>query len=118
MQLQETQAYVADTADARKANANNDRVFWLGVVILSTFAAVMGASLWGAYGLLTGELPVTNPAVVGMVSGFIGTVIGYVSANAQQVVGFFFGSSKGSEAKTDAMTSAFSSAFGGGKTGG
>lgn len=119
MQLQEVQTYVADTADARRLNANNDRVFWMGVVILMTFAALMGASLYGAYALLTGAMPIKDVSVVGMAATFIGTVIGYVSGNAQQVVGFFFGSSKGSEAKTDAMATAFKSAFGpGGSQGG
>ena len=111
LQLQETQTFVADTADARKNNAANDRVFWLGVVILGTFAAIMSAALWGAYALLTGKLPVVDAAVVGMVAGFVGTIIGYVSANAQQVVSFYYGSSKGSEQKTDAMSAAFKSAF-------
>ena len=111
--VKEEQVYVGDTADARAKNANSDRVFWLGVVVLSTFAAIMGASLYGAYALLTGKLPVTNAAVVGMVAGFVGTIIGYASANAQQVVGFFFGSSKGSEQKSEAMSAAFTQAFGG-----
>ncbi|TCG03738.1 hypothetical protein BZM27_46190 [Paraburkholderia steynii] len=47
-----------------------------------------------------------------MVAGFVGTVIGYVSANAQQVVGFLYGSIKGSEQKTDAMAAAFTQTFG------
>lgn len=112
--VQEEQIYVDDTADARKVNAASDKVFWLGVVVLATFAVIMWASMWGAYALLTGKLPLENAAVVGMVSTFVGTIIGYVSANAQQVIGFFFGSSKGSEAKSDAMASAFSSTFGNG----
>jgi hypothetical protein len=113
MALVETQTFVADTADARKTNAASDRVFILGCVILLTFAVVMGAALYGSYSLLIGTIPVENAAVVGMVAGFVGTIIGYVGANAQQVVGFFFGSSKGSEQKTDAMATAFTSAFGG-----
>jgi hypothetical protein len=112
MQLQETQTFVVDTADARRTNATSDRVFVLGCVILMTFAVVMGAALYGSYALLIGKLPVENAAVVGMVAGFVGTIIGYVGANAQQVVGFFFGSSKGSEQKTEAMASAFTTAFG------
>lgn len=111
--VSEEKVYVGDTADARARNANNDRVFWLGVVVLATFAAVMGTSLYGAYALLTGKLPVSNAAIVGMVAGFVGTIIGYVSANAQQVVGFFFGSSKGSEQKSEAMSSAFTQVFAG-----
>ena len=112
--FQETALYVDDTENARKANAANDKVFWLGVVVLATFAAVMGLSLAGAYELMTGRLPVENAAIVGMVSGFVGTIIGYVSANAQQVVSFFFGSSKGSETKSDAMADAFKTTFGNG----
>lgn len=112
LQITDEQVYVTDTEDARRANAANQRVFWLGIVILSTFATIMGVSMYGAYALLTGKLPITNAAVVGMVAGFVGTIIGYVSANAQQVTGFYFGSSKGSEAKSDAMASAFTSTFG------
>ncbi|OJA90634.1 hypothetical protein BGV71_06035 [Burkholderia ubonensis] len=110
--VQEEQAYLADAQDARHANAANERVFWLGVAVLATFAGVCFGALWGAYALLTGALPVMNAAVVGMVSGFIGTVIGYVAANATQVVSFYFGSSKGSELKSEAMSTAFTQAFG------
>lgn len=53
--------------------------------------------LWGEYVLLTGKLPTAAAALVGMVSGFAGTIIGYVAANATQVVSFYFGSSGGSE---------------------
>ncbi|CAD6559307.1 hypothetical protein ACFQ3P_32990 [Paraburkholderia sabiae] len=104
--VQEQTLYVQDTANAR-----NDKVFWLGVVILATFAVVVFASMYGAYALLAGHVVVENAALVGMVAGFVGTVIGYVSANAQQVVGFFYGSSKGSETKTDAMAAAFTQTF-------
>lgn len=109
----EEQVYVSDTESARQANAANMRVFWLGVVILSTFGGMVFASLWGAYALLSGKIPVVNAAIVGMVSGFIGTVIGYTAANATQVVSFYYGSSKGSETKSEAMATAFTQAFGG-----
>jgi hypothetical protein len=109
--LAETQTYVSDTADARHTNAANARVFWMGVVILATFAAIMGAALYGAYSLLTGSLPVANVAVVGMVAGFVGTVIGSVGANAAQVVSFFFGSSRGSDTKSEQMATAFTQAL-------
>lgn len=107
----EEQVYVGDVQNARAANAANMRVFWLGVAVLGTFGAVCFGSLWGAYALLTGKLPVENAAVVGMVSGFVGTVLGYCSANATQVVSFYFGSSKGSEQKSDAMSAAFTQVF-------
>lgn len=105
LQLSEKNMYVSDTQDARKYK--DDKVFWLGVVILCTFAGVMCAALFGSYALLTGNLPIKDASVVGMVSGFVGTIIGYAAANAQQVVGFFFGSSAGSSKKTDALSDAF-----------
>lgn len=113
----EEQAFIADTEDARRANAANQRVFWLGVVILGTFAAIIGMSLWGAYLILVGKLPVENAAVVGMVAGFVGTIVGYAAANAQQVTGFYYGSSKGSESKSDAMAAAFQKVFSSAPTG-
>lgn len=109
--LQETQTFVGDTADARKTNAANVRVFWLGVVILGTFAGIMFASLYGAYALITGKMPVQNVAVVGMVAGFVGSILGYNAANSQQVIGFFFGSSRGSDLKSEQMATAFTQAL-------
>jgi GH24 family phage-related lysozyme (muramidase) len=107
----EEQTYVADTADARRVNAGKTRVFYLACAILTIFGIVTSMSLWGAYALLTGGLPVKDASVIGMVAGFLGTIIGYTAANAQQVVGFFFGSSKGSELKSEQMASAFSQAL-------
>jgi hypothetical protein len=110
---QEETAYLGDIEDARRANAANERVFALGVVILATFAGMILAALWGSYAILTGKLPVENAAVVGMVSGFVGTLIGYAAANASQVVSFYYGSSKQGEANASAMASAFQQTFAG-----
>lgn len=110
--IHEEEIFVGDVQNARAANAANMRVFWLGVAVLSTFAVVSFGALAGAYAVLTGHLPIDNAAVVGLVSGFIGTVIGYVASNATQVVSFYFGSSKGSETKSDAMATAFTQVFG------
>lgn len=107
--LEETKAYIADTADARARFSADKGVFWLGIAVLITFAGIMGAALFGSYQLLIGGIPVKDVATVGLVFGFIGTIIGYAAANAQQVVGYFFGSSKGSADKTGAMASAFQS---------
>jgi hypothetical protein len=46
---------------------------------------------------------------VAAVFGFLGTVVGYVAANAQQVVSYFFGSSRGSQDKSAAMAEAIKS---------
>lgn len=105
--LQEVQTYVQDTADARAKNAANDKVFYLGVAVLATFGIVMCVCLYGAYRIMTGGITIKDVAVVAAVSGFVGTIVGYVAANAQQVIAYFFGSSKGSHDKTTAMADAF-----------
>lgn len=38
-----------------------------------------------------------------MVSGLVGTLIGYISAKADQVIGYYFGSSAGSARKTELL---------------
>lgn len=105
--LQEATLFVSDTQDARAKYAQNRAVFWLGVMILLTFASIVGLSMWGCYLLLSGGVTIKDVGIVAAVFGFLGTVVGYTAANAQQVVGFFYGSSKGSGDKTDAMVAAF-----------
>lgn len=97
--------FVTDTADARKSHAGNDRVFVLGCIILGSFAATVLAVLWGCFILLSGTKTFSgvDVGVIATVAGIIGSLIGYMAANAQQVVSFFFGSSQGSKEKTDAM---------------
>jgi hypothetical protein len=89
-------ALIADTADARKNFGGNENVFVLGVCILVTFAALMGSVLIGCFLMMTGYFRV-DPNVAAICAGMIGTVVGYVAANAQQVVSYFYGSSKGSK---------------------
>lgn len=105
--FQETQAFIGDTQDARNKHAQNKLVFWLGVTILVTFAAIMGFSMYGSYLLLSGGITIKDVGIVAAVFGFLGTVVGYAAANAQQVVGYFFGSSKGTGDAREAMASAF-----------
>lgn len=98
--LEETKTFVGDTQHARDSFRESRGVYWLGIAVLVTFAGVMGGSLYGAYKILTGGLHVADVGVVAAVFGFLGTVVGYVAANAQQVVSYFFGSSRGSNEKS------------------
>lgn len=104
--LDETKTFVVDTQHSRQTFAADRGVYWLGIAVLMTFALVMSLSLYGAYNILTGGLHVQDVGVVAAVFGFLGTVVGYVAANAQQVVSYFFGSSRGSKEKTDRMADA------------
>ena len=98
--LAEQTLFVGDVQDARKYR--DDKIFWLGVTVLLTFATSVGFVLYGCYQILRGGVSV-DPVLFGSACGFVGTLIGYTAANAQQVIGFFFGSSSGSKDKTDAL---------------
>ncbi len=100
------QAYLNDLQNARNSNGINRSVFWLGISIMLVNALVMIAVLWGSYALLVNPNSIQDESMKAIVSALIGTIVGYVAANAQQVVGYFFGSSKGSAEKTDAMVAA------------
>nr|WP_315242078.1 hypothetical protein [uncultured Albidiferax sp.] len=94
--VEEAKVFVADTADARHANSGDTKVYWLGISVLGTFAILMVLVLLGCYRFVIGEAKMDMGAVA-VVAGLIGTVVGYAAANAQQVVSYFFGSSKGSK---------------------
>lgn len=89
-------ALIADTADARHVFGKDDNIFLLGCIILGGFAVLMGLELYGLFSLMTGKADV-DPGVLTACGTLIGTITGYVAANAQQVVSFFYGSSKGSK---------------------
>lgn len=89
-------ALIADTSDARHVFGKDDNIFVMGCIILGAFAVLMGLVLTGCFFLMTGRVTV-DPGTLAVCAGLIGTVVGYVAANAQQVVSFFYGSSKGSK---------------------
>lgn len=97
---------VDDVANAREAAKNNALVYKLALCILITFGIVMAAVLWGCYALITGGLPVSEIGAVAAVAGLVGSVVGYVAANAQTVVNFLYGSSLASSKKSDAIATA------------
>lgn len=107
----QTKAVIEDRIDARKQNSGRDAVWWIAVVILGTFAAMMGAVLYGCWVLLQGGITIKDVSVVAAISGLVGSVVGYVAANAQTVVNFIYGGSLGSEKKTDAMAGAVQQAL-------
>ena len=107
-ELAMVQTFTGDTQDARKTFGQQKAIFWLGVIVLIIFAVTMTAVLYACYSLLNGGITIKDVSVVAAIAGMVGSVVGYVAANAQQVVGYFFGSSAGSSSKTDAMGDAVS----------
>jgi len=106
------QTYTADTQDARKTFGQQQAIFWLGISVLCIFAVTMVAVLFACYQLLEGGISIKDVSVVAAIAGMVGSVVGYVAANAQQVVGYFFGSSAGSQQKTDALGNAVTNIVG------
>lgn len=91
----------ADRDSARKRESSTGD-FWTPRVI---GGLTLLAFIWSVWAVLSGYVQgLTDPAVVGI----IGTLIGYVSAKADQVVSYYFGSSSGSKDKTAAMSDALS----------
>lgn len=109
LDLEETRSLIADTAGARSVFGSNDNVFVMGVVILITFASVMAMVLIGLFLLMSGRVTV-DAGTLAVCAGLIGTIVGALAANAQQVVSFFYGSSKGSKDSGDRIGQALTEA--------
>ncbi|SRR5258706_4053778 len=78
-------------------------IFGQGKIIISVLAGlIMGSFLYMVWYMITNQakVPPENALVVG-------TLIGYVSSKADQVVAYFFGTSHGSEKKNEVLADVF-----------
>lgn len=103
---------VDDRKDARKMNSGKDVVWWIAIAILATFAFIMAVVLYGCFVIVTGSVAIKDVSVVAAIAGLVGSIVGYVAANAQTVVNFIYGGSLGSEKKTDALAASVQQAIG------
>ena len=92
-----------DRASARTSTAQREATWWIAVFILGTFALIMGAVLYGCWLILQGGITIKDVAVVAAISGLVGSIVGYVAANAQTVVNYIYGGSLGSQKNADAL---------------
>lgn len=99
-------AYLSDVQDARKTHGGNADIMILGGIILLAWAVLTGGTLYALHQMLTGGIEIKDVGIVATVFTVLGSTVGYVSNVAQQVVGFYFGSSRGSAQKTEAMANA------------
>lgn len=106
VELETQKVYIGDTNDARNAFRQDRGVFWLGIAVLVTFFVDMVATMALIYGILTGGITVKDVGLVAAVFGLLGSLNGYVAANAQQVLSFYFGSSRGSQENHRALADA------------
>lgn len=99
--LERIAAQDRDSARRREVGSGD---YWTPRVI---GGMALGGFLWAVYWVLSGQVAgMTDPTTVALV----GTLVGYVSAKADQVVSYYFGSSAGSAKKTEAMTDALNKA--------
>ena len=61
---------------------------------------VVGGFLWSVYAVLSGYVKQLQDP---MMATLVGTMIGYVSAKADQIISYYFGSSASSKAKDDTL---------------
>ena len=96
LDIEVERVHQADRASAREREARTgDR--WTPRVLATV---VIGGFLGTVYMVLSGYVDGLRDATI---AGVVGTLIGYVSAKADQVVSYYFGSSAGSAAKTALM---------------
>jgi hypothetical protein len=95
--LETEKVYVGDTAHARDTHKANAGILRLGFWITALSYALVGAVLYGCYGLATGQMQSTlDPSLAMVIGSVVGAALQFVFMNASQAAGFFFGSSQGS----------------------
>lgn len=108
----ETQrAYLSDVADARHSRKDQEirGVMILAACVLGGWLALTLVTLIGLFMVLMGQWHI-DPTIASVVFTVLGSVIGYTSSNAQQVLSYYFGSSRGSDSKTREMGEAIKAA--------
>lgn len=102
-------AYLSDVGDARKTHGTSDSVMHLAWGVLGAWVVLTGVTLYGLISILTGGIKIEDVGIVATVFTVMGSTVGYVSNSAQQVLSYYFGSSRGSATKTDILAASVSS---------
>ena len=79
-------------------NILDKKQFWLGAFILFTFALISILVLVGCWLFLNMGFKI-DVTILPIVTGLVGAIIGSIAPIAQNVVGYYFGSSRGSTEK-------------------
>lgn len=95
VKLEQVAAEDRGSARVREINSHDS---WTPRVLATV---IIGGFLWCVYAVLGGHIQdIKDP----LVTGLIGTMIGYTSAKADQVVSYYFGSSASSKAKDQTIS--------------
>ncbi|NML32975.1 hypothetical protein [Paraburkholderia antibiotica] len=96
-------AEASDQQDARQRAVSLDALWWIAALVLITFAVIMAAVLVGSWRLLQWGITIKDVSAVAAISGLVGSIVGYVAANAHTVINFLFGGSMGNEKNSAAL---------------
>ncbi|EKD22656.1 MAG: hypothetical protein ACD_84C00020G0004 [uncultured bacterium] len=110
-EMQEAGLVVDDVKNAREHNANSKEMWYFAWFVMGIFAIVMISVLVGCYFLLEKTVAV-NPNLAVAIAGLVGSVVGYVAANAQTVINFIFGGSIGSRNSAKGLADSTKQAIG------
>ncbi len=95
IQLEKIAAEDRASARAREVSAQDS---WTPRVLATV---IIGGFLWCVYAVLSGYIKELKDP---MIATLVGTMIGYTSAKADQVVSYYFGSSASSKAKDETIS--------------
>lgn len=100
------QFYLLDVQDARKHNADNPQIFTLGYVILLIFFISMLVQVVFGFFVVNGKIEIQEVGLIAAFFSLLGNISGATGTMAQQVIGFWFGSSSSSHRKSEQMADA------------
>ena len=105
---QERLAELGDVQDARQLfrNGGQNVSSNLAYITVAAFFVINGTMLWGYYALMTQGVQIKNPELVIAIANAVGMLAGFVNSKAEQVYGFFFGSSVSARANAQATSNA------------
>ena len=103
-------AYLGDVNSARVNHHGDRAITIMGAWVLVAWALLMGLTLVGLGYLLVNGIKAADAGLVATIFTVLGSILGYVSNAAQQVLSYFYGSSRGFDRNTVAMREAVTSA--------
>ena len=95
-----------ENARAQFQNGGQEVASNLAYVTVAAFFVTNGLMLWGYYALLTQGVQIKNPELTIAIANAVGLLAGFINSKAEQVYGFFFGSSVSARANAQATSAA------------
>lgn len=96
-------AYLGDVGNARQFNHGDRGITIMGACVLGAWALLMGCTMGGLFYMVISGIKTVDGGMVATVFTVLGSIVGYLSNAAQQVLSYFYGSSRGFDKNTAAL---------------